>query len=91
MTITGSGCGSLTVFDFPVCFIAESEEVELIKVIVGQLSASESTSKDIEKVVNRQRTMGGSVGGWHAMVFEFLPFEGAIVAEEGVTCDNVFA
>jgi hypothetical protein len=54
VTIAGSGRGSLAVFDFPVCFIAESEEVELIEVIVGQLSASESTSEDIEKVVNRQ-------------------------------------
>jgi hypothetical protein len=35
--------------------------------------------------------MSGSVGGRHAMVFEFLPFEGVIVAEEGVTCDDVFS
>ena len=52
MTITGSRSCPLAVFDFPICFITESKKIQLIEVIVCQLSSSQSSSKYVEKVVN---------------------------------------
>lgn len=69
LSVPRSGRGALAIFDGPKGLISDGEEIQLVEVVIGELSASEGSSEDEEKVVDSDGAVRGSIGGRSAVTF----------------------
>lgn len=91
MPVACPGRATLAVLNGPVGLVSQGQEIQLVQVVVCELSAAQCSSEDEEKVVDSEGAMRGPVSGRSAVAFELLPPAEGVVAEEGVTRDDVLA
>lgn len=91
MAVTSTWRAALAVLDGPVGLVSQGQKIQLVQVVVCELSAAQCSSEDEEKVVDGEGAMRGPVSRRGAVAFELLPPADGVVAEEGIARDDVLA
>jgi hypothetical protein len=73
VTISCSWGAALTVLYSPVGLVVQRQEVQLIEIVICELTAPQRSSEDEEEVVNGDGAVCGSVGWRLAVAFQLLP------------------